>query len=126
MRGSQVSKRNASVLFIAEGLFMYLSMEDIKKMLSILKNNFEHAVLFAEQNNPMMVKHQKYHDTVRNTNAVFRSGTKSAQEIADLVDGVKLVEEHSFNEEMKKYSIRAKIFALLLPSMNDRWAIFEW
>lgn len=123
---AEVSKRNASVLFIAEGLFMYLSMEDIKKILSILKNNFEHAVLFAEQNNPMMVKHQKYHDTVRNTNAVFRSGTKSAQEIADLVDGVKLVEEHSFNEEMKKYSIRAKIFALLLPSMNDRWAIFEW
>ncbi len=36
------------------------------------------------------------------------------------------VEEHSFNEEMKKYSIRGKLFALLLPKVNDRWATFRW
>ena len=41
-------------------------------------------------------------------------------------DGFRLVEEHSFNEEMKKYSIRGKLFALLLPKMNDRWATFKW
>ena len=36
------------------------------------------------------------------------------------------MEEHSFNEEMRKYSLRAKLFALLLPKLNDRWATFEW
>ena len=53
------------------------------------------------------------------------SGTHSGQAIADLVDGFRLIEEHSFNDEMKKYSIRGKLFALL-PNMNDRWATFEW
>ena len=32
---------------------------------------------------------------------------------------------HSFNEEMRKYSIRGKLFAQLLPKMNDRWATFQ-
>ena len=113
-------------LFLAEGLFMYLTMEEIKTFLSILKTNFPNGTLIAEQNNPLMVKNQKYHDTVKNTNAVFRSGTWSGEEIAALCDGVRLVEEHSFNEEMKRHSVRGWLFASLLPKMNDRWATFMW
>ena len=30
------------------------------------------------------------------------------------------------NEEMKKHSLRGKLFALLFPKMNDRWATFTW
>lgn len=74
----------------------------------------------------IMQKNEKHHDTVKRTNAYFMSGTDSAQEIAELTEGIRLVEEHSFNEEMQKYSIRAKLFATLLPKMNDRWATFEW
>ena len=113
-------------LFLAEGFFMYLTMEEIKTFLSILKTNFPNGTLIAEQNNPLMVKNQKYHDTVKNTNAVFRSGTWSGEEIAALCDGVRLVEEHSFNEEMKRHSVRGWLFASLLPKMNDRWATFMW
>lgn len=54
------------------------------------------------------------------------SGTDSAQEIADLNKDFCLLEEHSFNEEMRKYSIRAKLFALFFPKMNNRWATFLW
>ena len=123
---TEVQKKNAPVLFLAEGLFMYFTFDEIKTFLSILKANFSSGTLIAEQNNPLMVKNQKHHDTVKNTNAVFKSGTNSAKEIAALCEGMRLVEEHSFNEEMRKYSIRAKIFAALLPKMNDRWATFEW
>ena len=38
---------------------------------------------------------------MKNTNAHFMSGTDTAQEIADLTDGIRIVEEHSFHEEMK-------------------------
>lgn len=119
--------RKSKPVFIAEGLFMYLTLEQIRTFLEVLKNNFpDGGILIAEQNCKAMQKSEKYHDTVRNTNAHFRSGTDSGQEIADLTDGIKLVAEHSFNEEMKKYSIRGKLFALLLPKMNDRWATFKW
>ena len=119
--------RKSKPVFIAEGLFMYLTIDQIRTFLEILKNNFpDGGILIAEQNCKMMQKNEKHHDTVKNTNAHFMSGTDSGQEIADLVNGFRLIEEHSFNEEMKKYSIRAKLFALLLPKMNDRWATFRW
>lgn len=119
--------RSSKPVFVAEGLFMYLTMEQIRKFLTILKENFpDGGILIAEQNGKMMVKGEKYHDTVKNTKARFLSGTDSGQEIAELVKGFSLIEEHSFNEEMRKYSVRAKIFAMLLPKANDRWATFAW
>ncbi|MCR5175991.1 MAG: class I SAM-dependent methyltransferase [Anaerovibrio sp.] len=118
--------RQARPVFIAEGLFMYFTLEEIRTFLNILRDNFDRGILIAEQNSKMMQKHGKYHDTVSKTNAKFMSGTDSAQEIADLAEGIHLVEEHSFNEEMKKHSIRGKLFALIFPNMNDRWATFEW
>lgn len=119
--------RDSKPVFIAEGLFMYLTMEQIRALLNILRDNFPlGGTLIAEQNNKLMQKNEKHHDTVKNTNAHFMSGTDSAKEIEALTDGVYLIEEHSFNEEMKKYSIRARLFALLLPKMNDRWATFRW
>lgn len=122
----ETKKNTRKVLLLAEGLFMYFTMEEIKRILSILKTNFKSATLIAEMNNPLMVKNQKYHDTVKNTGAVFKSGTWSGQEIADLCEGIFFIEEHSFNEEMKKHSFGGWLFAKLLPKMNDRWATFEW
>lgn len=119
--------RKSKPVFIAEGLFMYLTLDQIRTFLEVLKNNFpQGGTLIAEQNCKGLQKNEKHHDTVKNTNAHFMSGTDSGQEIADLTEGFQLVEEHSFNEEMRKYSIRAKLFALLLPKMNDRWATFKW
>ncbi|MCR5111082.1 MAG: class I SAM-dependent methyltransferase [Ruminococcus sp.] len=119
--------RKSKPVFIAEGLFMYLTLEQIRTFLKVLKSNFpDGGILIAEQNGKFTMKNEKHHDTVKNTNAHFKSGTDSAQEIADLVNGFQLVEEHSLNKEMKKYSIRAKIFALLMPNVNNRWATFKW
>ena len=119
--------RGSRPVIIAEGLFMYLTMEQIRTFLQLLKDNFpEGGTLIAEQNSKLMMKNEKLHDTVKSTKAHFMSGTDTGQEIADLVRGFRLVEEHSFNEVMKKYSIRGKLFALLLPKMNNRWATFEW
>lgn len=94
---------------------------------SIVKENFPNGgLLVAEQNPKLMVNNTDKHDVVKNTNAKFMSGSDSAQEIADLVEGVRVVEEHSFHEEAKKYTIRGKIYARLMPKFNNRWATFEW
>ena len=121
-----VLKSACRPVFIAEGLFMYLTLEEITKLFKVLIANFSNGLMIAEQNNKLMVKNSKHHDTVKNTNAVFKSGTDSAQEIVNLIDGIRLISEHSFNEEMKKYTLCGKAFALLFPKMNDRWATFAW
>ena len=105
---------------------MYFTLEQIHILLNVLKDNFSSGTLIAEVNSKLMQRNEKHHDTVSKTKAHFMSGTDTAQEIVDLTDGIRLMEEHSFNEEMKKYSIRGKLFAWLFPNMNDCWATFEW
>ena len=83
-------------------------------------------MLYAEMNSPIMVKHEKLHDTVKYTNAVLKSGTNSAQELCQLCEKLTFIEEHSFNEEMKKHSLRGKLFAMFFGRFNDRWATFSW
>lgn len=123
----RLASRKAKPVFIAEGLFMYLTLDQIRTLLEVLKNNFpDGGTLIAEQNCKLLQNNEKHHDVVKNTNARFVSGTDTAQEIADLTDGIQLIEEHSFNEEMKKHSIRGKLFATLVPKINDRWATFTW
>lgn len=123
----KLAGRSSKPVFIAEGLFMYFTLDQIRIFLNVLRDNFpQGGTLIAEQNNKLMQKNEKHHDTVKSTDAHFMSGTETAQEIADLTPGIRLVEEHSFHEEMKKYSIRGKLFALFFPKMNNRWATFEW
>jgi len=38
----------------------------------------------------------------------------------------KLISEHSYNEEMKKYSIRGKIMNLVGKNLNNRLALYHW
>jgi len=118
--------KDRNLILIAEGLFMYLSLDQIRRFLTVVKESFPRGTLIAEQNCKLMVNRQKRHDTVKATKAAFRSGTDSAREIADLVPGFTLVEERSFNEEMKKHSIRGWLFAALFGRLNDRWATFTW
>jgi len=37
-----------------------------------------------------------------------------------------LMSETSFNEEMKKYTVRGKLFALFFSNMNNRLSVFRW
>ena len=37
-----------------------------------------------------------------------------------------LLSERSYNEEMKKHSIRGKLFALIGKNLNNRLAVYRW
>ena len=75
---------------------------------------------------PFLEKHGKHHDAVKNTNAVFGWGTKSGKEYLELEPRLTFVSERSYNEEMKKYSIRGKLFAIIGKNINNRLAVFKW
>jgi len=113
-------------LIVMEGVLEYFSKEQVKTCLNMLCDCFEHGYLLAELHGKFMEKNTKHHDAVKNTNATFGWGTDSAEDYLPLEPRLKLISEHSYNEEMKKYSIRGKLFAALLPKMNNRLAIFGW
>ena len=114
-------------LIVMEGVLEYFSKEQVRICLGMLCDSFPHGYLLAELHSPFMAKNSKHHDAVKNTNATFGWGTKSGMEYLDLEPRMKLVSETSYNEEMKKYTIRGKLFAATIgKNINNRLAVFKW
>ena len=56
----------------------------------------------------------------------FGWGTNSGKEYLELEPRLTLISETSYNEEMKKYSIRGKLFAIIGKKINNRLAVYRW
>ena len=113
-------------LIAMEGVLEYFSKEQVKTCLNMLCDCFPHGYLLAELHSPFLEKNSKHHDAVKNTNATFGWGTKSGREYLELEPRMTLVSETSYNEEMKKYTIRGRLFAIIGKNMNNRLAVFKW
>ncbi len=113
-------------LITMEGVLEYFSKEQVKTCLNILCDNFSHGYLLAELHSPFLEKHGKHHDAVKHTHATFGWGTKSGREYLPLEPRMSLVSETSYNEEMRKYTLRAKLFAIIGKNINNRLAVFKW
>lgn len=123
---NEVEKDDITI-FIIEGMLMYFTEEQAKTLFNIIKNNFKKAIIIAELMPVITSKGSKYHDTVKNTSATFKWGVKSGRDVEKMCNGLKLITEKSFNIEMKKYSIRGKLFAALpfIRNMNNFMAVYK-
>ncbi len=113
-------------IVVVEGVLEYFSKEQVKICLNMLCDSFPHGYLLAELHSPFLEKHGSHHDAVKNTNATFGWGTESGKEYLELEPRLSFVSERSYNEEMKKYSIRGKLFAIVGKNINNRLAVFKW
>ena len=113
-------------IVVMEGVLEYFSKEQVQTCLHMLCDCFPRGYLLAELHSPILEKNNKHHDAVKHTNATFGWGTKSGKEYLDLESRIELVSETSYNEEMKKYTIRGKLFAIIGKHMNNRLAVFKW
>ena len=113
-------------IVIMEGVLEYFSKEQVKKCLNMLCDSFQKGFLLAELHSPFLEKHSKDHDALKHTKARIGWGTESGKEYEELEPRVHLISETSYNEEMKKYTLRGKIFAIIGKNINNRLAVFSW
>ena len=113
-------------IIVLEGVLEYFSKDQVKTCLNMLCDSFPKGYLLAELHSPFLEKNSKHHDAVKNTNATFGWGTKNGKEYLELEPRMTLVSEESYNEEMKKYTIRGKLFALIGKNLNNRLAVYKW
>ncbi|MDT3844265.1 MAG: class I SAM-dependent methyltransferase [Bacillota bacterium] len=118
--------KRAMNIIVMEGVLEYFQKGQVNTCLHMLCDSFEHGYLLAELHSKFLEKHGKNHDAVRHTNATFGWGTDSGEEYLKLEPRMHLISETSYNDEMKKYSIRAKIFAIVGKNINNRLAVFQW
>lgn len=114
-------------IIVMEGVFEYFTKEQTATCLHMLCDSFEHGYLVAEMNSMFLVKHSKQHDAIKNTNATFKWGTNSGTEFVELEPRLTLLSEQSYNEEMRKWTLRGKLFAATIgKNVNNRLAVFHW
>lgn len=100
---SQVTRRG-TMLFIIEGLTMYLSAEDVKAMLAIIRDNFENAYVLMETTSPMWVKNESVEKSIAATGAKFTWGANSFEELGDIADGFEKIKDDNILRGMEKIS----------------------
>ena len=100
--GERISEQNAPVLIIIEGLTMYLSEIDVKRIFEVISKRFEKATVFVETMNPTVAKRFK-EKSIEGSKAKFTWGVKNGKVLAELLPDFHFVEEHSLTDGMAEF-----------------------
>ncbi len=106
---NEIKEKDVPTLVIIEGLSMYLTANDVKKIFSIISNTFLHVTVFIEIMNPLVVKHFK-EKSIDASNAKFKFGIKNGKKLASLIDDFSFDSEYSLTLGMKEFFSIYKIF----------------
>ena len=97
--GGEITEHDVSALVIIEGLTMYLSEEDVKRIFAVISKRFEKATVFVEIMNPTVAKRFK-EKSIEGSRAKFTWGIKNGRVLAELLPNFRFTEEHSLTEGM--------------------------
>ena len=100
--GVKITESDAPVLVIIEGLTMYLTEADVKRIFAVIAERFEKATVLVEIMNPMIVKHFK-EKSIEGSNAKFTWGVKDGKALDRLLLDFRFIEEHSLTEGMAAF-----------------------
>lgn len=115
------------MLFIIEGLTMYLSEADITAMLKIIHDHFDNAYVMMETTSPFWVKKQSIEASVAATGAKFTWGANSFAEMESLAPGFVAVKDDNILRGMVKlYPIyRLVSWMPIVRKMAEKILIFQ-
>lgn len=114
---AEIEDPTGEVLVVIEGLVMYLTEADVKKILSIICSRFEHAEIIMEIMNPFIMRHMK-EKSIEASKARFTWGLKSGKELESMVSGLTWVEDVSLVEGMKELYPVYKLLGWIQPVKN--------
>lgn len=115
--GAAIRETDAPALVIIEGLTMYLSEADVRRIFDVIAARLPKAEVFVETMNPAVAKRFKER-SIEGSHAKFTWGVKDGRALAALLPGFRFVEEHSLTEGM---AVFAPVYKLLdkLPAVRN-------
>ncbi len=100
--GARIVENGAPALIIIEGLTMYLSDADVRRIFAVIAARFAQATVLVETMNPMVVKRFR-EKSIEGSHAKFTWGVKDGRALAALLPGFCLTGEHSLTEDMAEF-----------------------
>ena len=120
-------KAQGAVLFIIEGLTMYLTAEEAATLLDIIRDNFSRATVMMECIAPMWVDKQGVEKSIAKTGAKFRWGANSFDELGDMSQGFRKVKDDNILRGMTAIQPMYRILSKLpiVKKITQKILIFE-
>ena len=86
-------KVRGKMLFIIEGLTMYMTADEVKKMLAIIRDHFDNAYVCMETLCPYFVKKEGIEKSIKATGATFTWGANCFDDLGDIAAGFRKVKD---------------------------------
>lgn len=100
--GGCITERDAPVLVVIEGLTMYLSEAEVKRIFAVIAGRFDKATVFCETMNPTVAKRFQ-EKSIEGSHAKFTWGVRDGKTLAGLLPGFRFAEEHCLTEGMAAF-----------------------
>lgn len=122
----QVEKRG-KMLFIIEGLSMYLTEKENAKILNIIKDNFDNAYILIECLAKMWVKKEGLEKSIQKTGAKFIFGADSFEDLGNIAEGYHKVKDDNILRGMRQLVPAQRLFDWLpiAKKMTQKILVFE-
>ncbi|WP_295112460.1 class I SAM-dependent methyltransferase [uncultured Methanobrevibacter sp.] len=123
---SEIKIESGNVLFIIEGLSMYLTENDNSEILKIINDNFRHCSIFVEIMPPVSVENVK-EKSVEQTSSEFIWGVEKGSQLLNLNSGFKWIRDVNLFDGMNKFKPAFRLFTWLpfLRKKMDYIAVLE-
>lgn len=120
-------KIRGKMLFIIEGLTMYLTSEEVEQLLCVIRECFDHAYVMMECISPMWVSRQGVEKSIQNTGAKFQWGANSFDDLGALADGFRKVKDDNILRGMETIAPAYRLFDWLpiVKKASQKILIFE-
>ena len=124
--GSEISEQNVPVLIVIEGLTMYLSEADVKRIFAVISKRFPKAAVLVEIMNPAVAKRFK-EKSIEGSRAKFTWGIKDGKALAALLPDFQFVEEHALTEGMAVFMPIYKLLGKIpfVRNISNKIAVLE-
>lgn len=113
-------KVRGKMLFIMEGLSMYLTSEENGQILKIIKDNFDSAYILMECLAKMWVKKEGIEKSIQQTGSKFIFGADHFEELGNMTEGYHKIKDDTILRGMEIFSPAYKLFALLPIAKKSR------
>ena len=115
------------MLFIIEGLSMYLTPEENATMLGIIRDHFDNATVMMECLAKKWVNKEDIEESIQKTGAKFIFGADCFEDLGDVAKGFRKVKDDNITRGMTKIIPVLKPFGWLpiIRKMTQKILIFE-
>ena len=95
----EIRESGTPALVIIEGLTMYLTEADVRRIFALISGRFERVTVLVETMNPTVAKRFR-EKSIEGSHARFTWGIRNGRALAGLLPGFDWVEDHSLTEGM--------------------------